>query len=72
MRQKFGRNKENEIEHRQIYDGQTDDLLAFTQIKNGKKVGMVFDREHRNKTSDNLGWDDASASVDEMMLDKRK
>jgi len=68
---RFGVNKENEAQYRQIYDGQTDDLLAFTRIENGKKVGMVFDPEHDRTTDDNLGWDDANAYIDEMMLDKR-
>jgi hypothetical protein len=73
VRQKFGRKKENELEQRQIYDAQTDDLLAFAKIENGKKVGMVFDREHPTKLlGQDLGWDDANAYIDEMMLDRRR
>jgi hypothetical protein len=68
VRKKFGRNKEHEIEHRQIYDGQTDNLLAFAQTQNGKKV---FDRQHSKPIGTN-GWDDANAYIDEMMLDRRR
>jgi hypothetical protein len=71
-RTKFGRQKENQAERRQIFDAQTDDLLAFANIENGKKVGMVFDREHQAKIPGNLGWDDANAYIDEMMLEKRR
>lgn len=60
-----------ETEARQVYDGQTDDLLAFTQIKNGKKMGMVSDPDHRKTTDENLGWDDATRYMDELMADKR-
>ncbi len=68
---KFGSHKENDMQYRQIYDVQTDDLLAFAQIENGKKVGMVFDHEHRSTMGDDLGWTDANAYIDEMMADKR-
>jgi hypothetical protein len=71
-RKKLGRNKETELQYRQIYDGQTDEVLAFAQILNGKKVGLVFDPEHRQTTNTNLGWDDANAYIDEMMLEKRR
>jgi len=60
-----------ETEARQVYDGQTDDLLAFTQIKNGKKMGMVSDPDHRKTTDENLGWDDATRYMDKLMADKR-
>ena len=33
---------------------------------------MVFDREHRKTTDENLGWDDANSYIDDMMLDKRR
>jgi hypothetical protein len=69
---KYGKHKENEVQHRQIYDAQTDDLLAFAKIENGKKVGMVFDHEHRSTMGDDLGWTDANAYIDEMMFDKRR
>src|ERR1700690_2667187 len=41
---------------RELYDAQLDDLLAFARIKNGVKVGMVFDHEHRTTRDTNLGW----------------
>jgi len=69
---KYGKHKENEIQMRQIYDAKTDDLLAFAQIQNDKKVGMVFDPEHRRTADESFGWDDANAYIDEMMLDKRR
>jgi hypothetical protein len=68
---KIGLHKEKEVQYRQIYDGQTDDLLAFAKVENGKKVGMVLDIQHRKTTDENLGWDDANAYIDEMMADKR-
>lgn len=72
QRDKYGSRKENERDIRQIYDAQTDDLLAFAQIINGKKVGMVFDRDHRSAMGSDLGWDDASTYIDEMMAEKRR
>ena len=69
---KYGRKKENERQIRQIYDAQIDDLLAFAQIENGTKSGLVFDHEHRRTTDTNRGWDDANNYIDEMMLEKRR
>ena len=69
---KFGQHKENERQMRKTYDAQTDDLLAFAQIENGKKVGMVFDPQYQSVIGETLGWDDANSYIDEMMLDKRK
>jgi len=66
------RTQEFEIEYRQIYDVQADDLLAFAQIQDKKKSGMVFDRQHRTTTDSNLGWDDANAYIDQMMAEDRK
>jgi hypothetical protein len=54
-----------------IYDAQIDELLAFAQIENGKKVGMVFDKDHRTTTSDNFGWDDAITYIEKMIADRR-
>jgi hypothetical protein len=68
---KVGRRKENEVDYRQVYDAQTDDLLSFAKTENGKKVGMVFDSEHVNTIPGNLGWDDANAYMDEKMRDMR-
>jgi hypothetical protein len=68
---KVGQHKETEIDMRQVYDAQTDDLLSFAQTKNGEKVGLVFDPEHAHKMDGNLGWDDANAYMDEKMRAKR-
>jgi hypothetical protein len=54
-----------------LYDGQTKELLAFAEIKNGKKSGRVFDLNHRNTTFENGGWDDASDYIYRMMADDR-
>jgi hypothetical protein len=68
---KVGRRKENEVDIRQVYDAQTDDLLSFAKTENGKKVGLVFDTDHVSTITGNLGWDDANAYMDEKMRDKR-
>jgi hypothetical protein len=68
---RIGATSEIEIQSRNVYDAQTDDLLAFANIKNGKKVGMV-DPDHRAITDANLGWDDADAYMDEKMRARRK
>jgi hypothetical protein len=64
------RRKELDRDSRQVYDAQIDDLVAFTKIDNGKKVGMVFDHKHQTTTDKNLGWDDADAYMDQIMEDK--
>jgi hypothetical protein len=68
---KYGQHFEFEQYMRQIFDGQTDDLLSFAQIKNGKKVGMVFDPDHKVTVDSNLGFDDADAYIDEKMRARR-
>jgi hypothetical protein len=55
-----------------LYDAQTDSLLAFANIENGKKVGMVFNKKQRKTASKNRGWDDAVAYMDEMLAGNRK
>jgi hypothetical protein len=45
-----------ERETRALYDAQIDEMLAYTQIENGKKSGVVFDLPNQTK---NAGWDDA-------------
>jgi hypothetical protein len=58
--------------NRVLYDGQTKEMLAYARIERGKKVGMIFDKQHRMADpTKNLGWDDASAYIDEKMLDDR-
>jgi hypothetical protein len=54
-----------------LYDGGTQELLAFAQIEGGKKSGRVFDTDHRTTTFTNSGWDDASAYIYQMMADDR-
>lgn len=51
-----------------LYDGQTKELLAFMQIKDGKKSGRVFDLNHSTTTFENGGWDDASAYIYTVMV----
>ena len=58
--------------NRVLFDGQTNEMLAYATLKDGKKFGMVFDKQHRTTTWDNAFWDDASAYIDEMMLEDRK
>jgi hypothetical protein len=57
--------------NRTLYDGQTKQLLAFARIEKAKKVGMIFDNQHVADPMKNLGWDDASAFIDQMMADDR-
>jgi hypothetical protein len=54
-----------------FYDGQTKELLAFAEIKNGKKSGRVFDLNHRIRSFANDGFDDAAAYIDAMMTGDR-
>jgi hypothetical protein len=51
-----------------LYDGQTKELLAFVQIRDGKKSGRVFDLNHATRTFENSGWDDASEYIYTMMI----
>ena len=67
LRKKWGKQKENEEEVWQVYDGQTDDVLAYAAIENGKKVGMVFDPDVNRRE----GWDDANAYMDARMHQQR-
>ncbi len=63
--------REEQVERfgRFLYDGQTKELLAFAQIKEGKKSGRVFDLTHRTTSFENAGWDDASEYIQTMMAD---
>jgi hypothetical protein len=54
-----------------LYDGQTRELLAFAEIRNGKKSGRVFDLNHRIRSFENSGWDDASEYIYTMMANGR-
>jgi hypothetical protein len=56
-----------------LYDGQTGELLATFQVKeDGVRFGMVYDRHHKTKSWDNLGYDDARAYVDKLMEENRE
>jgi hypothetical protein len=58
---------------RSLYDGQTGEGLAFTNVdKDGKFSGIVLDQSHRMDTRANNGWDDATKYIDAMMADDRK
>lgn len=52
-----------------LYDGQTKELLAFAQIRDGKKSGRVFDLNHPTTSFENAGWDDANEYIHTMMMD---
>jgi hypothetical protein len=56
---------------RYLYDGQTKELLAFAQIKDGRKSGRVFDLNHRTRSFGNDGFDDASEYIYAMMAGDR-
>jgi hypothetical protein len=64
--------KPTDYQHRVLYDGQTNEMLAFAEIHNGKKGGKVFDQQHRTTNLDDAGWDDASEYIDQMMAEGRK
>jgi hypothetical protein len=63
--------REEDLERfgRFLYDGHTKELLAFAEIKDGKKSGRVFDLYHRTTTFENAGWDDANEYIHTMMMD---
>jgi hypothetical protein len=54
---------------RYLYDGVTKELLAYADIKNGKKSGRVYDLNHRTISFENSGFDDASDYIYRMMAD---
>lgn len=68
---RYGKQRESEMYVRQIYDGLTDDLLAYAQIQNGKKMGLIFDGAHVADVGKNLGWDDADNYITNMMKEER-
>jgi hypothetical protein len=58
--------------NRTFYDGQTKEMLAFAKVEKGKRVGMIFDKQRGiADPSKNLGWDDASAYIDDKMSEDR-
>jgi hypothetical protein len=67
----------------QVYDLQTDDLLAWTRIENGKKSGYISDPDYKKPWLPNCvggcpanfgeqTWQAAKDYINEMMTDPRK
>jgi len=50
-----------------LYDGNTGELLAFAEIRDGQKSGRVFDLTHATATFANDGWDDAISYIRQKM-----
>jgi hypothetical protein len=72
---KTGRRKENDVTHRSIYDGQTDDMLVHTEITNGKKHGLIFDKSYKGQRfikDGDASWEAAVTYMDELMADPIK
>ena len=68
---KYGQHSEFEKYIRQVYDAQTDKLLAYAYINQGQMVGIVYDPEHARTADNNLGFDDTNAYMDEKMRTQR-
>jgi hypothetical protein len=64
--------KPMDYQNRVIYDGRTNEMLAFARIENGRKSGMVFDKQPKSSNLENDGWDHASEYIDQMMAKDRK
>jgi hypothetical protein len=60
MVQTITREEKSDRVGRFLYDGETKELLAFAEIKDGKKSGRVYDLNHGTTTFENSGFDDAS------------
>ena len=59
--------KGRDLAIREIYDGQTDELLAVTSDDNNEKLGMVFDQNRKMANDKNQGYDDADAYMNVIM-----
>jgi hypothetical protein len=58
---------------RQLFDGQTRDIIAIAEInRTNKRSGTVYDKQHKATSVDNDGWDDATKYIDEIMAGDRK
>jgi predicted transposase YbfD/YdcC len=64
----FGKEKK-ETESRTLWDVQMDEQLAYANIEEGWKIGMVFDPKHEMTSDESRTRDDANAYIDEMMSD---
>jgi len=56
---KLGLQKQTDVSNHSLTDSLSDEWWYLPKSKNGKKVGMVFDRYHKPNTDTNLGWDAA-------------
>ena len=54
----------SETQSRQIFDAETDRLLASAEVKDGKNIGIVFDDGYQGSR---FGWDAAVAYISEKM-----
>jgi hypothetical protein len=63
-----------DYEVHQVYDAQVDDLLVHAEIKNGKKVGMIYDESYKGdrRLLGDAGWEAAITYMNELMADARK
>ena len=52
---------------RQLYDGQTNNLLGYVRINRGLKIGAVYDPDYKSLADNNLGFDSANAYMDQKM-----
>ena len=55
-----------------LYDGQTREMLAFAQVKNGEKVGMVSGTTMRDTTEADAGFAEAMEFINKAMEYDRK
>ena len=56
--------------NRNLFDGQTNDLLAVARIQNCKKIGMMIDR--RDGKLKHAEWDAATAYINAAMANERR
>jgi hypothetical protein len=83
--EKLKKEEKYDNEEDAVYDLQTDDMLAFASIKNGKKSGIIFDPDPKRRNPrpdacrggcpaniDDLMWQDTEDYMDEIMADPRK
>lgn len=56
--------KEPEVMSRYLYDGQTEEMLAFTTIEKGKERGMIFKKP-------GTSFEEVGTFIDETMQDVR-
>ena len=64
---RHGQDFEFEQYVRQLYDGQTNNLLGYVRINRGLKIGAVYDPDYKSLADNNLGFDNANAYMDQKM-----